>query len=477
MSEAVIKLDAVAERPIPTVGKQTAADLARSELRSLAEKLVAGDVDELDVAAQIRDLAGRTQLPVDALRKAFSSERGKLVVATPNDDAKLVFGVAPVSTPYSLDVLLRAVVRIVAARVTMSPEAVCAVALWCTAAWGCRAAGKAPGPPIFPRLYVTSATPRCGKTTLLETIDIFVPASLRADNVTSAALFRTLAKKLRTLLIDEVDRFVRNSQELIGVINSGHQRAGTVLRTVEVKAGGTTTFDGEELPTFAPMVLAGIGRIAGTVEDRSITVRLERRAQGGLRQRLRSAKLEAIKLRFAGHLAAHADELAQAMADCVGDSLLPSGLNDRQCDNWSPLAAVAFLAGGAWPARMVRAAEVLAAEAAPPSPGESFLAQVYGAIRAERLAVAIRFGKWVRGGRNGSRPPRLNFIPSDVLAVRLMGVDDGPLAVARDVQAAKAGLARRLKPFRITPTQRWINGSTVRGYECSAVTHAWKRYR
>ena len=86
---------------------------------------------------------------------------------------------------------------------------------------------------ISPILAITSPTPECGKTTLLTLLGALVPKPLAASNITAAPLFRAVEKWRPTLLIDEADTFLRDSDELRGVINSGHNRGTAfVIRSV-----------------------------------------------------------------------------------------------------------------------------------------------------------------------------------------------------------------------------------------------------
>ena len=81
-------------------------------------------------------------------------------------------------------------------------------------------------------LGITSPTPECGKTTCLTFLGALVPRACPASNITTAALFRAVEKWQPTLLIDEADTFLKNSDELRGVLNSGHQRSNAyVIRT------------------------------------------------------------------------------------------------------------------------------------------------------------------------------------------------------------------------------------------------------
>ena len=108
---------------------------------------------------------------------------------------------------------------------------------------------------VSPRLGITSPTPGCGKTTLLDWLAGVTPRSLEAVNVSPAAVYRVIEMARPTLLIDEADSFLRDNEELRGVLNSGHRRGGHVIRTVG------EDFEPRAFSTFSPCAIALIGRL------------------------------------------------------------------------------------------------------------------------------------------------------------------------------------------------------------------------
>ena len=110
-----------------------------------------------------------------------------------------------------------------------------------------------------------------------------------------------------------------------------------------------TTGDDHEprmFTTWAPIAIAMIGRLPGTLEDRSLAIKMRRKRpdESVARFRLDQANL------FHG--------LAGKCARFVSDNRLslkstdpdiPKGLHDRAADNWRPLFAIADTAGGEWP--------------------------------------------------------------------------------------------------------------------------------
>ncbi len=86
---------------------------------------------------------------------------------------------------------------------------------------------------ISPRLALTSPQKRCGKTTGLGTLYHLVNKPLMAASITPSAVFRTIEAARPCLIIDEADTFLKDNDELRGVLNSGHGRiSASVIRTV-----------------------------------------------------------------------------------------------------------------------------------------------------------------------------------------------------------------------------------------------------
>jgi hypothetical protein len=150
------------------------------------------------------------------------------------------------------------------------------------------------------------------------------------------------------LLIDEGDTFVELSEELRGILNSGHRHDGAVLRVV-----------GEDLEprlfaTFSPCSVALIGELPPTLADRSILVGLKRR-------RPADGDVTSFSLDEVGHLDLLARQSARWAQDHAVDIAatkpeMPDGIINRARDNWRVLKAIATVAGGEWPSHIDDAA-------------------------------------------------------------------------------------------------------------------------
>ena len=131
----------------------------------------------------------------------------------------------PVDGAALLNELLTAIQRyIVCAR-----DTAVAVSLWCAFTW------LIDRVKVAPLAVITAPEKRCGKTQLLNFIGKVCRRPLVASNISPAAVFRIIEAHNPTLLLDEADSFLKENEELRGVINSGHTRQSAyVIRTVGV---------------------------------------------------------------------------------------------------------------------------------------------------------------------------------------------------------------------------------------------------
>jgi hypothetical protein len=203
-----------------------------------------------------------------------------------------------------------------------------------------------------PRLIIDSIAPGSGKTTLLEHMSRFCADPLQAASLSSPALLaRVLANGPRTLLIDEADRSLdpKNpaTAELIAILNSGYKRGGTRPVLVPVKGGG---WDVEEMPTFAPVVMAGNApNLPDDTRQRSVRILLMPDTEGTVEP----SDWEEIE-EEANSLANDLRTVMQKVRGAVSDAhpALPEGCVGRMREKWRPLARVAQVAGGKWPEKV-----------------------------------------------------------------------------------------------------------------------------
>jgi hypothetical protein len=201
-----------------------------------------------------------------------------------------------------------------------------------------------------PRLLIDSPVPGSGKTTALEHLYRLCVAPVQMASVSSPALLaRLLEQGMRTLLIDEADRTLRpdspTTPDLVAVLNSGYKRGAT--RPVLVPAQGGQWVP-KEMPTFAPVAMAGNSpALPEDTMSRTIRVLLLPDLDGTVAEsdwELIEADAAHLGAQLAEWVEAHRDEIAATRP------AMPGGIVGRFREKWQPLARVAAIAGGRWPA-------------------------------------------------------------------------------------------------------------------------------
>ena len=323
-----------------------------------------------------------------------------------------------------------------------------AVALWVLHAHAIEAAETTP------RLLIKSAEKESGKTRLLEVLEMLAPNPLSTLNCTVAALFRSLKEKQATLLFDEADTFFGpaadpRNEDLRAAINGGYHRGAVVLRVV----GIGTKQNVVAFPVFAACAVAAIGNLPETIESRSITIPMRRRApdEEVASFRRRWALLESSNLR---------DSLIEWASVYVPDlkeaePAMPAGIADRAADIWEPLLAISDLAGGDWPTRAREAATAI----------------VSGRV-AEDQSLGVRLLSDIQVVLNGD-----DRMSSVALAGALCSIEESGWA---GWNAGKGigphDLARRLKGYGIQPRVIRVGDETPRGYHREQFVDSWRRY-
>jgi hypothetical protein len=310
--------------------------------------------DSLRRGQAIADLAKDLGLRKDGLTGAFRAAVAKYAGDPDREGGEDATRPPPVEDavpwPHPVDgaEVLDAVVTAITRHVNLPLEAAHAAALWCAHSHALDLAW------FNPRLAICSPVKRCGKTTLVEVLSGMVARPKPTSGITPSVVFRMIDKYRPTYLIDEADGYLPENEQLRSVLNSGHTRTAAVVDRTETNADGTR--EPRSFSTWTPLVVAGIGRLPSTLDDRSIKVRLQR-------------KPRALKLvRFRADRVAGITEIGRKLARFILDNQIaiseadiepPEELHDRAADNWRPLMAIAASAGGEWPERARAAASAL----------------------------------------------------------------------------------------------------------------------
>ena len=314
------------------------------------------------------------------------------------------------------------------------------MSLWTLHAWAIEAAY------VSPFLMFTSPVMRCGKSTAIALVYRTGPRTALASNITPSAIFRYIEIYHPTLIIDEADTFAREDEVMRGILNSGHTRDTACV----IRCEGTDNLP-KEFSTWAPKVIAGIGKLAATVRDRSIKIAMRRKTPHERVAKLRAQDAEAFvilrrkALRWAG------DNVERVKAT---PPKIPEGLNDRTADNWEPLLAIAELAGGDWPKLAQTAATALSTDAE----SETIKTQLLADIRTA-------FGT-------------LDQITTKALIESLIADEGKPWGEFTNAGKPITGhaIARLLRDFGIKPADIWFGDASARGYFRSAFKETWDLY-
>jgi hypothetical protein len=312
---------------------------------------------------------------------------------------------------------------------------------------------------ISPKFSIRSAARRCGKTTLLEVLAELVFRALVTGSITTAALFRVIDKYHATLLIDEVDTFVGENEELKGILNGSHRYDGAVIRTVG------EDHEPRRFSVYAAVALSGIGGLAATLADRSVPGDLQRRRPNERIERLRIGRmghLHELRRRITRWVADHKERIAERDPDMPG-------IIDREADNWHVLLAIADEAEGEWPERARKAAEA-AHVAAANDPG----ARLELLLRDIRGAFVDNKGTTVRDMFGNEQV----VISSAALVKALVGIEGSPWAETGKSRKplTQNGLARMLKEFGVAPKKVGPKDARVSGYALADFEDAFARY-
>jgi hypothetical protein len=304
-----------------------------------------------------------------------------------------------------------------------------------------------------PYISITSAEKECGKTRLLEVMELLVARAWFTGRTTAAALARRTDAELPTLLLDESDAAFNGDREyaegLRSLLNSGYRRGGKTTLCVGQGANLVT----RDFSTFGPKAIAGIGHLPDTVASRSVLIQLKRRAPGEQVERWHYRRAKQSADRLCEDIAAWASEHESALQDVQPEPV--EQLSDRAEECWEPLFAIADLAGGGI-CQLARSAAVQlyrCAQKEERSQGVLLLAAIKTAFRAARTV-------W-----------------TEALLATINSDDELPFGGYREGQGLDArGLARLLAPYGIRPHTVRVGAKTLKGYSRLDFEDAWQRY-
>ena len=301
---------------------------------------------------------------------------------------------------------------------------------------------------VAPIAVITAPEKRCGKSQLLHLMSLMVCRPIPASNITPSALFRSIDQWQPTLLIDEADTFMKDNEELRGIINAGHTRmTAYVIRSVG------KDFITKRFSVWSAKAIAGIGKPTDTILDRGIVLELRRKLAHETVDRLRHvdpAVFQNITAKLAIFSQDYSDPVREARPN------LPDTLNDRAQDNWEPLLAIASVAGNNWIKLAYNAASKISGDIEQSvSIGVELLADietVISTIQSNHISTA------------------------DLLAGLCKDTEKPWATYNRGLQMTPRQLATRLREFRIVSYTIRLPGGTLKGYKFENFADAFARY-
>ncbi|NYH09687.1 DUF3631 domain-containing protein [Pseudomonas moraviensis] len=338
--------------------------------------------------------------------------------------------------------LLHELAAAIRLHVIADPTTIHAAALWVVFTWFIDVVD------VAPIANITAPEKRCGKSVMLGVLARLAYRPLTVSNIAPAALFRALQLWGPSLMIDEVDSFLAAHEEARGILNAGFTRdSAYVIRCV----------GDDHMPTrfnvWGAKALCGIGKIADTLADRSIPLRLRRKLPGERTVKIRHAD--------ADHFATLSGKLARFAIDNRDAVRLArpaeiEGLNDRANDCWEPLLKIAEVAGGDW-SRLARQSAITlhGLEEEAPSVDAELLNDIR-TIFTEKHALKM-FGEH--------------------LLVALLADEEAPWATwNRGRPMTRRQLTARVEGFGVKSKDVRIGVVVKKGFERSDFEDVWKRY-
>lgn len=259
--------------------------------------------------------------------------------------------------------------------IVLDTEQAHAVALWVAFTWFTDVVE------IAPLAIVNAPEKACGKSQLLTVMGRLVARPLPAANSSAAFLFRAVERWEPTVLIDEADTFIRDNDELKGLVNAGHTRQNAFVGRVVGEKQEPKLFK-----VWGAKAMAGIAlekHLPDATMSRAIVINMRRKMQGESVERLRHADAGLFE-RLASMLARFADDHRNRVR--AARPYLPEQLDDRAQDNWEPLLSIAGRAGAEWLARATRAALILSGKSDTQSAGNELLQDIQHVFEKKRVA-------------------------------------------------------------------------------------------
>lgn len=396
----------------------------------------------LEYARQSKDASEKLGITPSQLKQVVTDFKKAQASKSDNGTPPMFESIEPWDSPVNGAQVLNEVLAQLQAHVIADIETLHMATLWVCMTWLSDVAT------VLPLAVITAPEKGCGKTTLLTAMSKMAQRPMQVAGTTTAFLFRVIELEAPTLFIDETDTFMRDNEELRGLINSGHTRDSAFI--------GRVVGDNHEpklFSTWCAKALSGIGHLPETIESRAIILKMRRKLKGESARNIRHTTPDTftdIKRR----LARWADDNASAFSDLHP---VMQGLSNRDADNYEPLLAIAMLAGGEWVQCIENACVKLLEHA---NDNQSLGVELLDACRHAFEVLKVE------------------RIKSTDLLEQLLKDDEAPfLTYNRGKPITARQIARRLNEYGIKPKpMRFGYDGVSKGYECAQFAEAFAIY-
>ena len=288
-----------------------------------------------------------------------------------------------------------------------------------------------------------SATPGCGKNTVLNILEAICCRPKMLASATEATLFRTIDKYKPTVLLDEAESLADRTERascVKAIAQAGYKKGGTVPRCL----GPNNELQNFEV--FCPKMFAAIGGVTGALLSRCFVIHMEKAPAGHVRKSSRQRQLRRDSARLRELLEAYGEQSRDALGQLYNeepDAGYWPELRDREAELWGPLLTHARLISPALESRLLTVALRFSA-------GKQ---QIEAQDRNVSLAIELLEAL--------GQLPRPRFMSSDLPP--LLAEKDAwaeKLASCHDDRGKAAKVGRFLARFRLSSREHTQRGSS-----------------
>lgn len=435
--QLVFLSDDIAEPSIfilPQEGEQVTPELAQSIIEQLAK------LSELEYQLKrVLTAKALNNMPVGTLDKLVKGARSELEAESPQS---LVMDTEAYLEPVDGALIAEEIYQIIKQHIACTDAVLIGATLWIIFTWVLDASY------IAPIAWINAPEKRCGKSQLLTLLSRMSKRSLPSSNISPAALFRCIEKFKPTLIIDEVDTFMNDNEDLRGILNAGYSRDNPYI----IRCTGDDN-EPTEFYVYGAKALSGIGKIPSTLMDRSISFTLQRKPNSERMSRVRDLLRDTTDT-IKAKLARWAEDNLSAVDSAK--PALPEAINDRMQDNWEILLKIATVLGEDWLKRANKACiEISGIEHDEPSLNEQLLIDIKAVFKL----------------KNATR-----IFSDDLITALCADPEMNWSTHNRGHPIKQRQLANRLSEYKISSKQLRIGNENKRGYDIADFQDTFKRY-